>query len=110
MLVCHPTYYSYTIAFQGLYFLEDQMIASNMMARWKEPIIQTAPESYQVLELVHNLFATLSTTSCNIPQSSLPPTTIIVPDTNPSFLILPTIKDATLKIDLNVTIHKWCYT
>ena len=33
---------------------------------------------------------------------------ITVPDNNPSLLILPTIQDATLTINLNVTIQKWC--
>ena len=33
MSVCHPTYYFSTIAFQGLYFLENQMTDSNMAAR-----------------------------------------------------------------------------
>ena len=72
MLVCHPTYYYSTIAFQGLYFLEDQMTASNMAARWKEPTIQNAPASYQVMEIMHNLFATLRATARNIPQSRTP--------------------------------------
>ena len=106
MSVCHPTYYYSTIALQGLFFLEDQMKSSNMAARWQDPTIQTAPASYQFLELVHNLFTTLSTTSCKIPQSSLLPTMITVPDTNPSFLISPTIQYATLTVDLNVTIQK----
>ena len=35
---------------------------------------------------------------------------ITVPDTNPSLLISPTIQDATLTIDLNFTIQKWCST
>ena len=35
---------------------------------------------------------------------------ITVPDNNPSLLILPTIQDATLTINLNVTIQKWCPT
>ena len=33
MSVCHPAYYSSTIALQGLYFLEYQMTTSNMEAR-----------------------------------------------------------------------------
>ena len=110
MSIIHPTYYSSTIPFQGLYFLEDHMIASNLASRWQEPTIQTAPASYQVLELMHNLFTTLSATSCNINQSSILPTMITVPDTNPSLLISPTIQYATLKINLNVTIQKWCPT
>ena len=68
MLVCHPTYYCSTTAFQGLSFLEDQMTAINMAARWQEPTIQTAPEFYLILELVHNLFTTLSATACSITQ------------------------------------------
>ena len=81
-----------------------------MSAHWKEPTVQTTPEYYQVLDLVHNLFATLSVTACNIPQSSLLPTMITVPVTKPSFLILPTIQDATLTINLNFTIQKWFST
>ena len=57
---------------------------------------------------MNNLFATLSTTACNIPQSTIRPNMITVPDTNPSFLISPTIQDANLTINLNVTIQKWC--
>ena len=63
MSVCHPPYSYYTIAFQGLYFLEDQTTARNLAARWQDTTIQTAPISYQVLEIVHNLFATLSDTA-----------------------------------------------
>ena len=110
MSVCHRTYYSSTIAFQGQYFLEEHMTASNLEDRWQDPTIQTAPASYQVLWLVHNLFATLSAIACNIPQSSLLSTIITVPATNPSFLISPTIQYATLTIGLNVTIQKWCFT
>ena len=106
MLVCHPTHYSFAIAFQGLYFLEYYIKDSNLAANWQEPTIQTSLESYQVMYLVHNLFATLSTTSFNIPQSSLLPTIINVPDTNPSFLISTTTQDSTLTIYLNVMIHK----
>ena len=32
-----------------------------------------------------------------------------VPNANPSFLISPIIKYATLTIDLNVMLQKWCY-
>ena len=35
---------------------------------------------------------------------------ITVPATNPSLVISPTIQDATLTINLNVTIQKWCST
>ena len=84
------------------------MTASNLVARWQEPTIQTDPVSYKVMELVHNLLATLSATACNITQSSLLSTIITVPATNPSFLISPTIQDATLTIDINVAIQKWC--
>ena len=41
MSVCHPTYSSSTIASQGLSFLEDQMTARNLAARWQETTIQT---------------------------------------------------------------------
>ena len=92
ILVFHPTYSSSTITYQGLSLLEDHMKDSNLAARWKDPTIQTTPVSYQFLELVHNLFATLSATECNIPQSSLLLTMIYVPATNPSFLISPTIQ------------------
>ena len=84
-LVCHPTYYSSTITFQGLSFLEDQITASNMADRWHDPTIQSAPESYQFLDLVHNLFTTLSSLACNLLQSSFLLTMITVP--YPSFLI-----------------------
>ena len=110
MLVCHPTYYSSAIVFQGLSFLKDQMTASNLKARWQDPTIQTAPASYPVLYLMHNLFTTISAAACNITQSSRLPTMITVPTNKPSFLISPTIKDATLTIYLNVTIQKWCST
>ena len=80
------------------------MTASNLVARWQEPTIQTDPVSYKVMELVHNLLANLSATACNITQSSLLPTMINLPATKPSFIISPTIQDTTLTINLNVTI------
>ena len=39
MLVCHPTYCSFTIVFKGLSFLEDQITASNLTVRWQDPTI-----------------------------------------------------------------------
>ena len=44
------------------------MTAINMATQWQDPTIQTAPASYQVLYLVHNLLDTISTTAYNIPQ------------------------------------------
>ena len=82
------------------------MKAINLEAQWQDPTIQTAPTSYQVLDIVHNILSTLSATACNIPQYSIFPTIITVPAANPYFLISPTINHATLTIDLNVTIHK----
>ena len=58
----HPSYYSSNITFQGLSFIEDRITASNMAAWWQDPTIQAAPASYQILDLMHNLFATLSAT------------------------------------------------
>ena len=86
------------------------MTASNIAACWQEPTIQTAPASYQVLDLVHNLCASLNVTAWNIPQSSLLLTIITVPDNNTYLLIPPTIQDATLTFDLKVMIQKWCST
>ena len=76
-----------------------------MAARWQDPTIQTNPASYQILDIVHNLFTTLISTACNIYQSSILPNIVHVPTTNPSFLISPTTQGATLTIDLNVTIQ-----
>ena len=62
MSVFHPTHYSSTIEFQGPSLLEDQITVINMAARGQESTIQTDLASYQVLEIVHNLFSNLSTT------------------------------------------------
>ena len=107
MSVYHHTYYSYTITFQGLSLLEYQIIYRNLVDLWQDPTIQTAPISYQILELVNNLFADLSATACNIPLSSLLPTMINVPDTNSYFLISLKIQDVILTINLNLKIQKW---
>ena len=66
------------------------MKSRNLAAHWKETTIQTSTASYQVLELVHNLFKNLSTTACDINQSILLPTRINLHTTNPYFLISPT--------------------
>ena len=86
------------------------MIASNLVACLQDPTIQTDLASYQVLDLLHKLFATLSATACNIPQSSLLLTIITLPATNPSLLVSQTIQEAILTIYLNVTIQKWYST
>ena len=63
MSVFHLTCYSSTISLQGLSFLEDHMTAINLSDRCQDPTIQTYSSYYQCLELVHNLFATLSATA-----------------------------------------------
>ena len=63
----------------------------------------------QLAEAHHpNRSTTFSATAWNITQSSLLPTMINVPTTNPSFLISPTIQDTTHTINLNARKHKWC--
>ena len=63
MSVYHPTYSSFAIALQGSSILEYQTRSRNLTSRWQDLTIQTAQESYQILELVRNFFATLSNTT-----------------------------------------------
>ena len=107
MTISHPKFYDSTIVFRGLAYLEHAMKENNLAARWQEPTIRTAPASYQVLELVHNLFAAVSATASNIPPSCFIPTLVSNPVATPSFLISPTINDATLTIDLHSTLRHW---
>ena len=107
MTIGHPLFYQSTLAFQGLTFLESAMITQNLAARWQEPTIRTAPASYQVLELVHNLFAHLSATASNLPPSCLVPVTVTSPNSCPTFAISPKIQDATLTIDLGAALLHW---
>ena len=103
----HPVLYEHTVAFQGLTHLESAMIAKNLAARWQEPTIRTAPASYQVLELVHNLFAALSATASNLPPSCLVPINITSNIQLSSFAVSPKIQDATLTIDLSIALKNW---
>ena len=107
MTVGHPRFYQLTLAFRGLVYLEESMVHKNLAARWQSPTIRTAPATYQVLELVHNLFATLSATASNMPQSSLVPIHLSSPHHNTSYLIPPSIQDATLTIDLSTSPQQW---
>ena len=107
MTISHPKFYDSTIAFRGIEYLEHSMRSKNLAARWQEPTIRTASASYQVLELVHNLFAAVSATASNIPPSSFIPTLVSAPIRTSSFLISPTVRDATLTIDLTSTLRHW---
>ena len=103
----HPALYEHTIAFQGLTHIKSAMITKNLAARWQEPTIRTAPASYQVLELAHNLFVALSATALNLPPSCLVPVTITSTSKLSSFAVSPKIQDATLTIDLSVALKNW---
>ena len=107
MTIGHPRFYKLTLAFQGLSYLESSMVSKNLAAKWQDPLIKTAPATYQILELVHNLFATLSATASNLPPSSLIPINLQSPHHNSSYLVSPKIQDATLTIDLAASIHLW---
>ena len=83
------------------------MTGKNLAARWQEPTIRTAPAPYQVLELVHNLFAALSATASNIPPSCMIPVTTSNPSGLQALIVSPKIQDATLTIDLSTAIANW---
>ena len=107
MTIATAGLYSSTIAYQGLDFLESEMISSNLAARWQEPTIRTATATYQVLELIHNLFAIISGTASNLPPSSLIPVAIHLPVCSQAYVFSPVIKDATLTIDLDAALRQW---
>ena len=105
MSIGHPALYEHSLAFQGLSYLETAMTAKNLAARWQEPTIRTAPASYQVLELIHNLFSALSATASNLPPSCS--ISVMTNSNLAAYVASPKIQDATLTIDLRAAIANW---
>ena len=100
--------YQHTILFQGLTLIDSLLESQNYPAKWSSRQFRPAMASYAILEAVFNLFAIVGSLASNASPTNLVEVLITsVNPATPSFLLPPRIADATLSIDVDVSLAGW---
>ena len=107
--VVDPHFIDSSILFTGIIHIEQSLERLNLPARWSSSSTQ-ATASYQILELVHNLFSLLGSLASNSSLNSIIPVTVCTdPIAIPmsAHLIPSSLQDRTLFLDLDSSLATW---
>ena len=109
VMVCfQDPLYKHTILFRGIEYIESLLDSLHFPAKWSSHTFRAPMATYAILEAVFNLFSLLGSLASNASTSILSP--VVIPATAPptgSYLIPAKVADATLSIDVDVSLAGW---
>ena len=109
VMVCFQDHlYRHTILFRGIEYVESLLDSLHFPAKWSSQSFRAPMATYAILEAIFNLFSLLGSLASNANTSTLTP--VVIPATAPptgSYLIPAKVADATLAIDVDVSLAGW---